>query len=141
MSLSESHDEQDKEEHDKEVKVESEEEKTNDIKEKSPDLSAAEPLEDCDISNNNLNPNAGFLLHKQEQLKQQTIIREELKKRYNKLGSEYEAVERQNARELITQLSKVLPQIGQMYSVTEVDVALQQFASNFCIGKQTLLVF
>ncbi|XP_069142688.1 brefeldin A-inhibited guanine nucleotide-exchange protein 3-like isoform X2 [Argopecten irradians] len=62
----------------------------------------------------------------------QSAIKDELQRRYKTLGSEYEMVERQNASLFITELSRTLPHIARMYSVNEVDEALQNFASNFC---------
>ncbi|XP_033740095.1 brefeldin A-inhibited guanine nucleotide-exchange protein 3-like isoform X2 [Pecten maximus] len=62
----------------------------------------------------------------------QSLIKDELQRRYKTLGSEYEMVERQNARLFITELSRTLPHIAKMYSVNEVDEALQNFSSNFC---------
>ncbi|XP_060081313.1 brefeldin A-inhibited guanine nucleotide-exchange protein 3-like [Ylistrum balloti] len=62
----------------------------------------------------------------------QSVIKDELQRRYKTLGSEYEMVERQNARLFISELSRTLPHIVKMYTAFEVDEALQNFSSNFC---------
>ncbi|KAK3098836.1 hypothetical protein FSP39_023524 [Pinctada imbricata] len=68
-------------------------------------------------------------------LRQHSIIKEELERRYNKVGEKcYEKVEQKNAQELVAELTRHIPRWAQLGSVTEVDEALQNFASNFCIA-------
>ncbi|XP_021364639.1 brefeldin A-inhibited guanine nucleotide-exchange protein 3-like isoform X1 [Mizuhopecten yessoensis] len=82
---------------------------------------------------NNSNPT---LLHQRStrpnRKESQSLIKDEIQRRYKTLGSEYEMVERQNARLFIAELSRTLPHIARMYTVCEVDEALQNFSSNFC---------
>ena len=104
------------------------------------DYEASEPGEESDNGtdqpdnvadrHDNLSP------QKQQVLRQHSIIKEELQRRYNRMGERcYEEVERSNAQELVLELGSVIPRWAQMVTITEVDDALQQFASNFCIGK------
>lgn len=61
----------------------------------------------------------------------------EMRKHQEQLRKKFEQVERQSAVQLVHALTNALPGFLDMYSVQEVDDALQHFASNFCTGKST----
>lgn len=82
---------------------------------------------------------------RRQTVEQQIILQEEIERRYTKFGSQYEVNERQNARLYIDKLHQVLPQLSEMYSIQDVDEALQTFSTRFCAGKKNhyinLLIF
>ena len=105
------------------------------------DDEASEPGEESDNGadkpDNIAEPRDNLSPQKQQVLRQHSIIKEELQRRYNRMEERcYEEVERSNARELVSELGRVIPRWAQMVTITEMDDALQQFASNFCIGKE-----
>ena len=76
---------------------------------------------------------------RRQTVEQQIILQEEIARRYTKFGSQYEVNERQNARVYIDKLREVLPQLSEMYSIQDVDEALQKFATRFCAGRNYII--
>lgn len=64
-------------------------------------------------------------------------IREEIKRQYSRFGRFMQESERQNAQEFVKSLETLVPELGQMLDITEVDHALQQFAAEFCTGNSS----
>ncbi|XP_055954686.1 brefeldin A-inhibited guanine nucleotide-exchange protein 3 [Patella vulgata] len=68
----------------------------------------------------------------------QTAQRQEMARRHRLLRDKFEAVERQNAKLFLLQFKRVLPQLLNMDSISDVDQGLKQFASNFCSGMSSV---